>query len=205
MFYKRFHNESKNNYNILVKEIQEILKIEDPVKRRAVFVAMLTKEFKRKGIKEPVVVGGMAVEIYTQGSYTTGDIDLKSDKKTLEETLIEWGFNKKGRVWFNEDLDIYIDWLGSSLEEGAEAEKRINTIVIDKNLELKIISIEDLIIDRLKAYKWWKDRDSFMWAKVLWEVKKSLGDILDKDYLRARAAEEKIEDVVEELLKDEPN
>lgn len=205
MFYKRFHNESKNNYNILVKEIQEILKIEDPVKRRAVFVAMLTKEFKRKGIKEPVVVGGMAVEIYTQGSYTTGDIDLKSDKKTLEETLIEWGFNKKGRVWFNEDLDIYIDWLGSGLEEGIEAEKRINTIVIDENLELKIISIEDLIIDRLKAYKWWKDRDSFMWAKVLCEVKKSLGDTLDKNYLKARAVEEKIEDVVEELLKDEPN
>lgn len=205
MFYKRFHNESKNNYNILVKEIQEILKIEDPVKRRAVFVAMLTEEFKRKGIKEPVVVGGMAVEIYTQGSYTTGDIDLKSDKKTLEETLIEWGFNKKGRVWFNEDLDIYIDWLGSGLEEGIEAEKRINTIVIDENLELKIISIEDLIIDRLKAYKWWKDRDSFMWAKVLCEVKKSLGDTLDKNYLKARAVEEKIEDVVEELLKDEPN
>lgn len=205
MFYKRFHNESKNNYNILVKEIQEILKIEDPVKRRAVFVAMLTKEFKRKGIKEPVVVGGMAVEIYTQGSYTTGDIDLKSDKKALEETLIEWGFNKKGRVWFNEDLDIYIDWLGSGLEEGIEAEKRINTIVIDENLELKIISIEDLIIDRLKAYKWWKDRDSFMWAKVLCEVKKSLGDTLDKNYLKARAVEEKIEDVVEELLKDEPN
>lgn len=184
-----------------MREIQEIAGIEDPVKRKAVFVAMLTREFKRRGVKEPVVVGGLAVEIYTQGSYTTGDIDLKSDKKTLEEILIEWGFNKKGRIWFNEDLDIYIDWLGSIFEEGQEAEKRINTVFIDENLEIKIISIEDLIIDRLKAYKWWKDRDSFMWARVLFEIKKSL-DNIDKDYLKTRATEEKIEDVAGELLKE---
>jgi len=192
----------KNNYNIPVKEIQEIAKIEDPVKKRATFVAFLTREFKRRGAKEPVVVGGLALEIYTQGSYTTGDIDLKSEKEILEEILIKWGFNKKGRVWFNENLDIYIDWLGSSLEEGIEAEKRLNTVIIDKDLELKVISIEDLIIDRLKAYKWWKDRDGFMWARILCEIKKSLDDHLDKDYLKTRAKEEKIEDVIGKLLKE---
>lgn len=177
--------------------IEEILKIEDPVRRRAFFIALLSKEIIGRGGMPPIVVGGEAVEIYTQGSYTTGDIDIKSPKSLTEEILKEWHFTKTERCWVNKKLDIFIDWLGESLDEGEEAEKRVNTIEIAEGLEIKVISIEDLVIDRLTAAKWWKDTDSLMWAKVLLKVKEELGKV-DLDYLQKKAKEQKIVDFLAE-------
>ncbi len=183
--------------------IDRLSKVEDPVKRRALFIGILTREMKKRGGNEPVVVGGFSVELYTQGSYTTGDIDIKAQKDILEELLQEWGFIKKGRVWFNEELDIYIDWLGSSLDEGPQAEQRLNTVIVGEDLEIKVISIEDLIIDRLNAARFWKDEDSLMWAKVLIKVKEATGEPLDIEYLKERALKEGTGDLLEELLKNE--
>lgn len=41
------------------------------------------------------MVGEIALEIYTQGSYTTGGIDIKAPRKILENVLEEWNFIKK--------------------------------------------------------------------------------------------------------------
>jgi hypothetical protein len=181
--------------------IDRLKTIEDPVKRRALFIGLLTQEVKRRGGKEPIVVGGLSLEIYTQGSYTTGDIDIKAQKDILEAVLKGWGFIKKGRIWVNEYLDIYIDWLGSSLDEGPLAEERVNTIIVGDDLEVKIISIEDLIIDRLNAVKFWKDEDSLIWAKVLVKVKEATGEPLDREYLKERALKEGTLELLEEILK----
>mgnify|MGYP000172446264 CR=1 FL=1 len=181
--------------------IDRLSSIEDPVKRKVLFVGLLTQEFKKRGGKEPIVVGGLSLEIYTQGSYTTGDIDIKAQKDILEEVLREWGFTKKGRIWVNEDLDIYIDWLGSNLNEGLQAEERVNTIIVGENLEVKVISIEDLIIDRLNAAKFWKDEDSVIWAKVLVKVKEATGEPIDIEYLKERALKAGTVELLEEILK----
>jgi len=183
------------------KNFKKILSIEDPVKRRAMFIAIFSKEIIRRGGKPPIVVGGEAVELYTQGSYTTGDIDIKAPLEVTKSVLKEWGFNKKGRTWFNKDLDIYIDWLGASLDEGKEAEKRIVTLKIARGLEIKVISIEDLMIDRLNAAKWWGDVDSLMWARVLLGVQKTLGDEIDLKYLKQRAREEGVTDFLSKALR----
>ncbi len=89
---------------------------------------------------------------------------------------------KKGRLWFNPDLDIYIDHLGEELDEGPEATKRTNTVVLDEDLTVRLISLEDLIIDRLNAAKWWKDTDGLMWAEVLVKVKDATGEPIDIQY-----------------------
>lgn len=185
-----------------MKIFERLNRIEDPVKRRAYLVGLLTEEFKKRKRGEPIVVGGLALEIYTQGSYTTGDIDIKADKEALEEILHQWGFVKRGRVWFNESLDIYVDWLGSELEEGPEAEKRINTVILDDGLEIRVISIEDLIIDRLNSAKWWGDEDGLLWTRVLIKVKEATGESLDVKYLKKRAKEEEIEDYLLKLLEE---
>jgi hypothetical protein len=185
-----------------MERLKKLTYIEDPVKRRALFIGILTDEIKKRGGRGPIIVGGIALEIYTQGSYTTGDIDIKASKEILETILREWQFIKKGRVWFNEELDIYIDWLGARLDEGKEAEERVNSVIVGDGFEIKVISIEDLIIDRLNACKWWKDEDSLMWAKVLLKVKIVMGESIDKEYLRKRASEEKIEELLEQLLKE---
>ena len=182
-----------------MKDIEKLAFIEDPVKRKVMFMALFSREVSERGGKQPIIVGGEAVEIYTQGSYTTGDIDIKSPLEITETILKEWGFVKAGRTWLNKELDIYVDWLGSSLEEGEEAEKRVNTIKISETLEIKVISIEDLVIDRLNAFKWWGDTDSLMWTKILINVKKSI-DSLDVDYIKERAKKADLLNVLEEIL-----
>lgn len=183
-----------------MKFFEEIKGIEDPVKKRAMFSAILSKEIMDRGGRPPILVGGIALEIYTQGSYTTGDIDLKADRGLLEIILTQWNFKKSGRLWFNSELDIYIDWLGEGLDEGKEAEVRVNTVIVGKNLEVRVISIEDLIIDRLNAAKWWDDKDSLMWSIVLVSVKRELGEVLDLEYLRKRAKAEDLEDLLNKIL-----
>jgi len=182
-----------------MKDIEKLIAIEDPVKRKAMFMAIFSKEVVERGGAAPIIVGGEAVELYTQGSYTTGDIDIKSAPDVTEAILKEWGFMRAGRAWLNKELDIYIDWLGSSLAEGEEAEKRVTTIRIAEGLEVRVISVEDLVIDRLGAFKWWGDMDSLLWARVLINVKKSI-DRLDEDYLRERAKKADLLDVIEEVL-----
>jgi len=186
---------------MLVKDLDKLRYIEDSVKRRVFFIGLLHREIIKNGGRPPIVVGGEALEIYTQGGYTTGDIDIKSPKDLTEKILTTWGFIRRGRVWFNSDLDIYIDWLGEGLDEGPEAEERVNTISIGDGLEVKVISIEDLIIDRLNALKWWNDQDSIMWVRVLLEVKKRLGEEIDIKYLQKRAESEGIKEIVQDVLK----
>jgi len=182
-----------------MQDLGKLLSIEDSVKRKVLFIALFSREIVQRGGKQPIIVGGEAVEIYTQGSYTTGDIDIKSSLELTEAVLKEWGFVKAGRPWINKEMDIYVDWLGSSLEEGEEAEKRASIIKISEELEIRVISIEDLVIDRLGAFKWWSDTDSLIWAKVLIRVKNSISS-LDEAYIRERAKKTDLLDILEELL-----
>ena len=151
------------------------------------------------GGNPPIVVGDEALEIYTQGSYTTGDIDIKAPKDLISRVLQNFNFKNVGRLWINEELDIYIDWLGDSLDEGKEAEDRLVEIELSEGLTLRVISIEDLIIDRLNAYKWWSDQDSRMWAEILLEIADSIDHSLDWGYLKKRSTEENLEEIFEGL------
>lgn len=179
--------------------VQDIFAIDDPVKKRAFFTALLSFEIEKLGGKKPIVVGGEALEIYTQGAYTTGDIDLKAPKEPFERVLKGLNFKKMGRLWINEQLDIYIDWLGESLDEGKEAEEKVVEIELSEGLKLSLISIEDLIIDRLNAYKWWSDQDSKMWAEALFEISKAINYPMDWNYLLRRSIKEELQDIIREL------
>lgn len=183
-----------------MQDLSELLSVHDPVKKRAWFIGLLSREVARRGGKYPIIVGGHAVEIYTQGSYTTGDIDIKADPEAIDPILREWGFSKVGRIWINKDLDIFVDWLGSSLDEGEEAEKRTVVVKVADDLEIRVLSFEDLIIDRLSAFKWWGDEDSLMWAKVLIKIKESI-DGIDEAYIKERARKADLIDLLEGVMK----
>jgi len=179
--------------------LKKLLAIKDESKRRAYFIALLSGEIARRGAELPIVVGGEAVELYTQGRYTTGDIDLKAPKEVFEAILTEWGFEKQGRIWFSSEYGLYVDWLGGSLDEGEEAEKRTNIIALDSQNEVRVISFEDLIIDRLCAAKYWKDEDSLIWAKSLAKIAGKAGG-LDRQYIVRRAKSEEISDLLFSIL-----
>src|SRR2546422_1048270 len=59
--------------------------------------------------------------------------------------------------------------------------------------QVRIVGVEDLIIDRLAAAKFWKSQVDLEQAKALW---KGFRKQIDLQYLRRTAREEKVEDVL---------
>ncbi len=169
----------------------------DSVKKRARFVALVTREMMKAGAGEPIIVGGEALEIYTQGSYTSGDIDLKASF-LLCKILTNAGFYDRGSGnFYHPGLDIYVDWLGPNFDPGQEeVRERALTIRLGEDEHVKVISIEDLIVDRLNAAKHAQDSDSRMWAETLVDVARKAGIELDEAYLDRIA---RFEDVQDEL------
>ena len=127
---------------------------------------------QEKGTKLPTVVGGAALEIYALGQYMSHDIDIKSDFETTMFLLRSMGFRNEGRsLMYSEEFDILVDWQGASLEEGVEAENRVMRVAVsDDHQPVQLLSLEDLIIDRLEACKYGKDKDSLGWAKALYTL-----------------------------------
>jgi len=152
----------------------------------------LTKRLKTR----PVLVGGGAVEFYTAGTYTTGDMDIIGRSEEIVPALTKMGFKKEGMYFIKGKLFIHI--VGSYFSE------RYDDIAFQgSDLVIRIISIEDLIVDRLNACKWWSSATDCEQARSL------LGTYLakvDMEYLKGRAEEEKVLDFLDEMLgKDRPS
>jgi len=62
--------------------LDRILRESDPVVRQLLLAALVSGLFRERGF-EPVVVGGTAIEFYTEGAYVSGDIDLTFDSPRL--------------------------------------------------------------------------------------------------------------------------
>ena len=134
-----------------------------------------------------ILVGGQAVETYTGGVFTTGDIDITTtDAGGTEELLSKLGFAKEGMVWVSPRLGLAIHLVASYPSRGL----RVRTIEVD-GYSVKVVGVEDLIVDRLAAAKLWKsDRDAEQ-AKALLNV---FRESLDNAYLDELAKEESVYD-----------
>jgi hypothetical protein len=117
-------------------------------------VALITYLLEKEGRSPPVVIGGCALSYYTREVYFTADIDLAyTDREALDEVLIKIGFSKQGRYWINEEFKTAIEVPASVL---AGEDSPVEIVEIEESLYCRIIGIEDLILDRLNACKYWK-------------------------------------------------
>lgn len=165
----------------------------DPLERRLAFVALLTSGVEALGWPAPVIVGGHAVEFYTAGGYATVDIDLAGASEPVKQVLDEWGFDRQGRHWFDEELRLVVEVPGS--RPGPDELEHVTRVRIGR-LTVHIIGVEDLIVDRLAACKFWTDEDSCDWARTMITVTNDL----DVAYLRRRASEEDVTDALDTIF-----
>jgi predicted nucleotidyltransferase len=169
--------------------------IDDVLDRRMFALAVVTSRLSEVGVK-PVLVGGGAVQFYTLGGYATKDIDVvMPTSEPIEAAMAELGFERQGRYWIREDIDIVIEAPSSSLAEGFS---RVVRVQVD-DMPVYVLGLEDLIIDRLNAYKHWKSAEDGRWAGRLIALG---GDNLDREYLAKRAEEEMVSDALSELSAD---
>jgi hypothetical protein len=139
-------------------ETQEIFQIikntESPLKRQLLMVALITRLLEEKGENPPIVIGGCALSYYSREVYFTADIDLAyADREVLDNVLRSIGFKKEGRYWVNEELKMAVEAPASAL---AGEDSPVEVVEVGEGLRCWIIGIEDLIIDRLNAFKHWK-------------------------------------------------
>ncbi len=145
-------------------------------------VASLTKLLEPYEVT-PIVVGGLAVEIYTRGQYTTVDIDLVMQRRDLAgDILSELGFIKEGRHWYSPELMVAIEIPGNILE-GADS-NRVTKILLENGRYIYVIGIEDIILDRLRACVHWQSLSDCEWGLRMLKVHI---ESLDIDYMKSMA------------------
>lgn len=172
-----------DSLEILKKELFEASRVKEPA-QRSVQIASIVAEALRVIGQEAVLVGGAAVEFYTQGGYTTADIDLLAPGGAELIAIMEsLGFEKIGKDFVNRTYKIYVEFPG----EGLGSQERANQLMINERM-LRIISIEDLIVDRLCSFVFWQSAIDGLNVLKLMEN----GNV-DYAHLSERARQEEVE------------
>jgi len=165
------------------QEIFEIIqKTESPLKKQLLMVALLTRLLKRMNRQVPVIIGDCALSNYSREVYFTSDIDLAyADREALDTALKSIGFEKEGRYRVHKGLKMVIEASASSLPG---QDSPIEVIELGEGLQCSIIGIEDLVIDRLNAFKHWKSEIDGEMVELL--IRRYRND-LDWSYLEKKA------------------
>ncbi len=139
-------------YNInIVGDFQRILSLPEGTRRTAALVAWVQGLYD-PGDEKPILVGGAAVELYTGGAYSTGDLDFVGNvPQSVAKELEEAGFDRRGRHWIHDLGEIFIEFPSSGLDVGEE------WITLEVEGErIAVVEPEALVADRLAAWQVWK-------------------------------------------------
>lgn len=171
-------------------EIEGILSLPEGPTRTSALVEWFQSLFEDEEV--PVLVGGAAVELYTAGAYTTGDLDFAGEvTPRVARRLREAGFDKEGRSWRLGD-DVFLELPSSSLDPGARA---MRLVVGDRSV--LVLGVEELLLDRLAAWKHWGSEIDATNALLLWTQHRGR---IDDDRVRRLAVEAGLEEALASLL-----
>ena len=132
--------------------------------------AVISGAFEEEGISV-VLVGGTVVEYYTAGGYTTADIDMvlpPLEKNEIEMIMRRLGFERfeDYRHWLHPLIAIPVEFPPGPLQIGHLLVQEVNEIEIEK-IRLKILKVEDILLDRLIMAQEWKDLQAQVQAEML--------------------------------------
>lgn len=162
--------------------------IQDLSERHLEIAAILTEALMAVGV-QPIVVGGAAVEFYTGGEYATGDLDLIAPEgRELAVVMTALGFEKRGKSWTHEARSIFVEFPSSTLRPNEDwVTLRVHGV------DVRIVSPEDLVVERLRSFKFWNATVDAVNALVI------MGAAREFDARRAasKAAKEDVRDAFE--------
>ncbi len=114
----------------------------------------------KAGYSRPVLVGGAAVEYYSQSAISTGDFDLCTPRQAQFESIMQhYGFirpsgpGKATRGWIHPELALGFEIVASVPMDGSVDRDHILLLEgFDEGGGFAIISVEDLIADRMGQF-----------------------------------------------------
>ena len=148
--------------------------------------ARASEAMKARGFLPPVLVGGGAVELYTLSAINTGDFDIvTASQQEFEQELERLGFTKPEGIghtplgWIHPELMLGFEVVSSTLLDGAADRGRVVLIDLGTDGQAAIISVEDIIADRMGQFASGTAPDMLDQAKKLF----ALHADADLDYL----------------------
>jgi len=139
--------------------------------------AYVCSALEKDGI-ETVLSGGSCVEIYSQGKYTSDDIDLidrfNGGHTQIKNVMLKLGFKEHNRYFVHEDTPLFIEFPRGPLGVGDEPVNEIALKEEDTGI-LKLLTPTDCIKDRLAAYLHWDDLQSL--EQAVWVAEQNEFDM----------------------------
>lgn len=175
----------------------ELQRASSPTERRLYFAALLGKAAAIPA-DDIIIVGGSALEFYTVGEYTSGDIDIVSSRSDLLKDILRgWEFQQEGRIWVNDEIKIVVDFVGYPYTWDRNKTQVLST----PYGAIRVAALEDLLVKRLISTKHWKIKGDFEHARLLAALH---GDRMDWDYIERLAEEQRVLDVLDVLKRGLP-
>ncbi|WP_375394752.1 hypothetical protein [uncultured Sphingomonas sp.] len=121
--------------------------------------ARASEAMKARGFPAPILVGGGAVELYSNSAVTTGDFDIVTPRQEeFEGELKQLGFTKPVGLghtplgWVHPELRLGFEIVSATVLNGMADRDRLVLIDLGEDGEVAIISVEDMIADRMGQY-----------------------------------------------------
>ena len=131
------------------RALADIIAESDPTLKHLKLASLISAVFRERGV-ELVVVGGSAIEFYTEGAYVSGDLDLcvASSREPLtvlirQQTMGALGATGGPRSW--QVAGIFADVLGAFENLARSTIRRI----AGPSGEVCIAPVEELIVERI--------------------------------------------------------
>ena len=139
--------------------------------------AYVCSQLEAAGI-ETVLSGGSCVQIYSEGKYTSDDIDLidrfNGGHTRIKQVMFDMGFKEHNRYFVHEDTEYFIEFPRGPLGVGDAPVLDIATLEEETGI-LKLLTPTDCIKDRLAAYYHWDDPQSL--EQAVWVAQQNPFDM----------------------------
>lgn len=166
--------------------------------------ARVSEGMKARGFERPILVGGAAAEFYSKSAISTGDFDLCTPaQEALQVEMSRAGFHRPRGIgqllkgWVHPDLRLGFEVVANTPMDG-NFDREMLTLVdnFSEDGAFVLISVEDLIADRMGQYASGTANDRLAQAQILFDLHPSL----DSVYLDRRIREETMSDYGIEAL-----
>lgn len=141
------------------EEVQQAMQMidneQDANMRQLLLAGLVSALFRERGF-EPVIVGGSAIEFYTDGAYMSGDVDVcwSGKEPSPAETFQVMGqlpgaVLSGTRTW--KVAGLFVDILGEATRRGG-----LPLSILETPLgEVALLTVEELIVERTFSARCW--------------------------------------------------